>query len=197
MHIYGAYPTQEILSLSDNQLGFLVHGRIEDLDGALKKCRVLLAPLRFGAGIKGKIVDGWRCGCPVVTTPIGAEGMVDGYNGKDSEYANNVEGLWGGVIAPDTDAFVDAAVELYTQRLSWNKAQEMGRILLNNLFNRERNFHLVETAVRDAMSEMKQRRTSDTVGSVLWHQSIRSTKYFSKWIELKETIKSTTKLDQD
>ena len=37
--------------------------------------RVLLAPLRFGAGLKGKIVDAWAHGLPVVTTPIGAEGM--------------------------------------------------------------------------------------------------------------------------
>jgi hypothetical protein len=39
---------------------------------------VLLAPLRFGAGIKGKIVDAWANGLPVVTTPVGAEGMVPG-----------------------------------------------------------------------------------------------------------------------
>ena len=37
--------------------------------------RVLLAPLRYGAGLKGKIVDAWAHGLPVVTTPIGAEGM--------------------------------------------------------------------------------------------------------------------------
>eukprot|EP00804_Cyclotella_cryptica_P007560 CCRYP_010649-RA/>CCRYP_010649-RA protein AED:0.20 eAED:0.20 QI:232/1/1/1/0.5/0.33/3/151/334 len=196
LHIFGAYPTQEILSLHDDESGFLVHGRIEDLDSELRKRRVLLAPLRFGAGIKGKIVDGWRCGCPVVTTPIGSEGMLDEDYKKDSEHTNNVYGHWGGAVVRDTDAFVDAAVELYTQRSMWNKAQLMGNDLLRKLFNMENNFHLVQAAVRDAMAELKQRRMSDTVGAILWHQNMRCTKYFSKWLELKETMKSGAKSDQ-
>lgn len=36
---------------------------------------MLLAPLRFGAGLKGKVVDAWAHGLPVCTTPVGAEGM--------------------------------------------------------------------------------------------------------------------------
>lgn len=35
----------------------------------------MLAPLRFGAGVKGKITDSWREKLPVITTPIGAEGL--------------------------------------------------------------------------------------------------------------------------
>jgi len=49
----------------------------------LKKYRYLLAPLFFGAGIKGKITDSWYYGTPVITTPIGAEGLfleqIDNY----------------------------------------------------------------------------------------------------------------------
>ena len=41
----------------------------------MQRYRVCLAPLRFGAGLKGKIVDSWAHGTPVCTTPIGAEGM--------------------------------------------------------------------------------------------------------------------------
>ena len=41
----------------------------------MQQYRVCLAPLRFGAGLKGKIVDSWAHGTPVCTTPIGAEGM--------------------------------------------------------------------------------------------------------------------------
>lgn len=48
---------------------------------SLSYYRALLAPLRFGAGIKGKICDAWYYGLPCVTTPIGAEGMfLDTYN---------------------------------------------------------------------------------------------------------------------
>ena len=41
----------------------------------MQQYRVCLAPLRFGAGLKGKIVDSWAHGMPVCTTPVGAEGM--------------------------------------------------------------------------------------------------------------------------
>ena len=41
----------------------------------MQQYRICLAPLRFGAGLKGKIVDSWAHGTPVCTTPIGAEGM--------------------------------------------------------------------------------------------------------------------------
>ena len=41
----------------------------------MREYRVCLAPLRFGAGLKGKVVDAWAHGMPVCTTPVGAEGM--------------------------------------------------------------------------------------------------------------------------
>ena len=43
----------------------------------MRQYRVCLAPLRFGAGLKGKVVDAWTHGLPVCTTPIGAEGMCN------------------------------------------------------------------------------------------------------------------------
>ena len=178
LHVYGAYPTKEILALNDSKLGFLVHGRIDDLDSELTKRRVLLAPLRYGAGIKGKIVDAWRCGLPVVSTPIGAEGMM--YN--DSE-------PWGGAVASNVDDFVEASVSMYTQIATWDNAQKQSIGLLNKLFNKKNNFNLVETAVQNAIAEQKQRRTHDLTSAVLWHQNLRSTRYFSKWVELKETMR--------
>ena len=51
-----------------------VKGFAPSLD-ILHKYRVCLAPLRFGAGLKGKILDSWAHGLPVCTTPVGAEGM--------------------------------------------------------------------------------------------------------------------------
>ena len=54
--------------------GIFLKGHAPSLD-ILRSYRVLLAPLRFGAGLKGKIVDAWAHGLPVCTTPIGAEGM--------------------------------------------------------------------------------------------------------------------------
>ena len=70
MHVYGAYPTHEILSMHDEKSGFVVHRQVDDLDEVLLENRVLLAPsLRFGAGVKGRTVDVWRGGCRVATAP--------------------------------------------------------------------------------------------------------------------------------
>ena len=178
LHIYGAYPTHEIQSLHDDRSGFLVHGRIDDLDNELKKRRVLLAPLRFGAGIKGKIVDAWRCGCPVIATPVGAEGMMDDGNMFE----------WGGAVASDTNSFVESAVNLYTNDRIWNRSKERSTVLLHTIFGKEHNFNLVESAVKDAIDTLKERRACDITSAMLWHQNMRSTNYFSKWIELKEKM---------
>jgi len=174
LHVYGAYPTNEILSMQDKKLGFYVHGHVLGINEALLNRRVMLAPLRFGAGIKGKIVDSWGCGLPAVTTPIGAEGMTQ--DGLD----------WGGLMASNEDEFVEAAVNLYTKKALWEYRQSKGLELLNKLFNKEQNLPLIDEALSDAMMNLEQRRKSDITGQLLWHQSNRSTEYFSKWIELKE-----------
>lgn len=175
LHVYGAYPTNEIMSMHDETLGFYVHGHVKDLKGALLQRRVLLAPLRFGAGIKGKIIDSWGYRLPVVTTTIGAEGM---------SIASD-EG-WGGCVVSNEDEFVEAAVNLYTTKEFWEYSQRKGVELLNTLFNKEQNLQIIDEAISDAMINLQQRRKRDITGQLMWHQSNRSTEYFSKWIELKE-----------
>ena len=178
LHVYGAYPTNEIGSMHDENLGFYVHGHVEDIKEALLQRRVLLAPLRFGAGIKGKIVDSWGYGLPVVTTPVGAEGMM-----TTDEIASDD---WGGLIVSHEDEFVEAAVNLYTTKELWEYSQNRAIELLNTLFKKEQNLQVIDEALNDAMMNLGQRRKRDITGQLLWHQSNRSTEYFSKWIELKE-----------
>lgn len=72
LHLYGANCPE---SISAGQIeGVKAKGQMSSLR-RLRKYRAMLAPLRFGAGIKGKILDSWFYGTPVITTPIGAEGM--------------------------------------------------------------------------------------------------------------------------
>ncbi|KAL7547143.1 hypothetical protein ACHAWF_010461 [Thalassiosira exigua] len=191
IHVCGAYPTQQILSMHDKKLGFIVHGHVEDIDKVLLESRVLLAPLRFGAGCKGKIIDAWRCGLPVVTTPVGAEGMTN----KVKEPTKNVitgttaeEDYWGGMVASDTNAFVDAAVEMYTQKNVWTGCRDNGVNLLHQLFNGAVNLPVVENRIDGAIADLSQRRRLDFTGAMLWRDNRTSTKYFSKWIELKESL---------
>ena len=78
LHIYGAYTPPKATALHNPKQGFHVLNWAEDALAVMSNARICLAPLRFGAGIKGKIADAMLCGTPNVTTPVGAEGMHGG-----------------------------------------------------------------------------------------------------------------------
>ena len=73
--IVGADPPPEVLALAASQVE--VAGWVEDLQPLLQVSRVMVAPLRYGAGMKGKVTQCLAVGLPVVTTAIGAEGLLD------------------------------------------------------------------------------------------------------------------------
>ena len=198
LHIYGSYPPQRIQQLHDVKNGFIVHGYVDDLDLPLGGSRVLLAPLRYGAGVKGKIVDAWRFGCPVVTTPIGSEGIGntnrngDGNgNGIDKDHHDTtLTKDWGGIVAYNNDDFIKGAIELYSNKDEWIRAQLNSRRLSKELFDATSNLAVVDDAIALAMETMHSRRQRDYTSAMLWQDSARSTEYFSRWIELKESLSS-------
>ena len=77
LHIVGSNPTKEIIDLESDNI--IVRGFMEDIDlsNLYSEVRVTIAPLRYGAGIKGKIIESMYNGVPVVTTSCGAEGICD------------------------------------------------------------------------------------------------------------------------
>ena len=75
LEIYGAYPSQKVLQLHQPKEGFLIMGRAENAQEVVEKARVVLVPLRFGAGLKGKLAEAMYCGTASVTTTNGAEAM--------------------------------------------------------------------------------------------------------------------------
>ena len=76
IHILGSHPPKEVLELENEH--FIVEGFVTDeqLQNFYHESRLSLVPLRYGAGIKGKVIEAMRYGTPVVTTPIGAEGIA-------------------------------------------------------------------------------------------------------------------------
>ncbi len=76
-HIVGREPPPEIVGLAGN--GIVVEGGVTEsrLGSLYWQSRLVVAPLRFGAGVKGKVVEAMSYGVPVVTTPVGAEGIPD------------------------------------------------------------------------------------------------------------------------
>ncbi len=75
LHLYGAYADADIQKLNNVSLGIYVKGRADDVTNVMKGYLLQLAPLRFGAGIKGKILEAILSELPTITTPIGREGL--------------------------------------------------------------------------------------------------------------------------
>ncbi len=77
LHVAGANPPKEIQALAGPRL--IIHGFVseEELEQMYRKAKLSVVPLRFGAGIKGKIIESMMWGVPVITTAIGIEG-IDG-----------------------------------------------------------------------------------------------------------------------
>jgi hypothetical protein len=172
MHVYGSYPSPALLQLNHPASGFYVNGRAENAMEVMRKARVCLAPLRFGAGIKGKLLESMICGTPSVTTRIGAEGMQ----------ANLP---WNGYVCNDATDFAIAAEQLYTSKDDWTKAQEHGKQILETLFESDTPSKKFFARVLYVLEHLDENRLANFTGAMLMHHTLQSTKYLSRWIEEK------------
>jgi glycosyltransferase involved in cell wall biosynthesis len=176
MHVYGAYPSQKVFQLHDEKSGFLIKGRANDAGAVLGKARVLLAPLRFGAGQKGKLLEAMCNGTPSVTTPIGAESMFE-------------EKECPGRISTSANDFSEAAINLYTNETSWNVAQSKIASIIQERFNPEKFLPVLDSRIEYLLNHLENHRSRNFMASILLHHQLSSTKYMSKWIEEKNKPK--------
>jgi glycosyltransferase involved in cell wall biosynthesis len=172
MHVYGAYPSQKVEQLHNAKEGFLIKGRAEDAKEVMSNTKVCLAPLRFGAGLKGKLIEAMQCGTPSVTTDIGAEGMH-----------NNLP--WNGAIENTAETFAKSAVELYTNETLWKQSQQNGIQIINECFDKNLFEEQFVNRINDLQSNLKSHRQQNFTGAMLMNHTASSTKYMSKWIEEK------------
>ncbi|MFO2464261.1 glycosyltransferase family 4 protein [Pseudomonas sp. 15FMM2] len=172
LHIYGAYTPPKATALHNPAQGFHVMNWAEDALQVMSAARICLAPLRFGAGIKGKLADAMLCGTPNITTPIGAEGMADTQP-------------WPGLIAESASALADAAVALYQDPQAWTQAQENGRQLLAERYAPALHGAQLVQRLEQCRRELSQHRRTNFTGSMLRHHLHKSTQYMAQWIEAK------------
>jgi glycosyltransferase involved in cell wall biosynthesis len=172
LHIYGSYLPERIKQKHKPTNGFYVKGWEENINEIFSSSRINLAPLRFGAGIKGKLVDAMQSGTPSVTTSIGVEGM----HGKLP---------WSGKIVEDPENFAKAAVALYSNETQWQEAQENGTKIINELYDKEVLDKKLWDKIQLVEYELIKHRTQNFIGAMLMQHSLASTKYMSKWIEEK------------
>jgi glycosyltransferase involved in cell wall biosynthesis len=172
LNIYGAYPTQKVLQLHNPKERFFIHGRAESAEDVIRNARVLLAPIRFGAGIKGKLLECMEYGTPSVTTSIGAEAMYDNLH-------------WNGFIEDDYSDFISKVVELYSNQEVWEQAVENGYNIIQNKFM----FSIYKSKFLDVINELQtnleSHRKANFIGQMLQFHTVRSTEYMSRWIEAK------------
>lgn len=172
LHIYGAYANQKVTQLHKKADGFLVKGFANQVSEVMQESRVCLAPLQFGAGLKGKLIDAMQNGTPAVMSAIAAEGM---FGTLDSN----------GFIVDDPDEFINKAVELYMDESTWKTKQQNGFKIINNRFDKAQfESHFIKT-INNLKANLSNHRENNFTGQMLQHQSLQSTKFMSKWIESK------------
>lgn len=172
VHIYGAYPSQKVFELDDPKTGFLIRGRALDAMEVMTNAKICLAPLRFGAGIKGKLSDAMLCGTPSVTTSVGAESMSEDLP-------------WNGKIADSPTDISDAAVILYQSEKEWKISQGNGINIINQVFNKTKFSNILIKRIQELLANLKEHRLQNFTGNMLRHHTAASTKYMSMWIEAK------------
>ncbi|WP_269427540.1 glycosyltransferase [Pedobacter punctiformis] len=176
LNIYGAYASQKVLQLNNSEEKFYVHGRAKDARDTIAKHRILLAPIQFGAGVKGKFVDAMQVGTPSATTSIGAEAMKEGLN-------------WNGIIEDDSELFIQQAAALYQNKNLWLNAQKNGVKLLNQHYGKAKFEDMFIEKLQDLMHNLNKHREHNFIGQILQYHTTQSTRYMSLWIEEKNKNK--------
>ncbi len=171
IHIYGAYPTHKINQLHNVATGFIIKGKADDVNTTMQNYRILTAPIPFGAGLKGKFIDGFKNKLPSVTTNIGSEGIT----------ADN----WAGIIATNETDFVNAVYELYTNEESWDNAVANGLLIINTCFSFKIWNGVLANLLLNLQNNLEEHRKKLIIQKILWHQSLQALKYMSLWIEEK------------
>ena len=169
LHCYGSYGDRFAAELHAPKNGFYFKGRTEDALATMTLYRVNLAPLRYGAGLKGKVFDGFQTGTPSVMTPIAAEGISTNLG-------------WAHTAAED---FANAALQLYREPEAWRIRQCEERALCQDRFNSADWLPRLAAIMQCVIGEKVQLREQNFIGKILRHHQHRSTEFMSRWIELK------------
>jgi GT2 family glycosyltransferase/glycosyltransferase involved in cell wall biosynthesis len=128
-HVIGSKVPDAIRALASEHV--LVHGFVEDIAPYMEGCRISVAPLRYGAGVKGKVNMAMSHGLPVVATPIAVEGMHVSVGGDV-------------LVAEEAEAFAREVVRLYRDESLWNTLAQNGLANVERYFS----FAAARTAVQ-------------------------------------------------
>jgi len=121
LHIIGSKMPESIKVLASEHI--IIHGYVERIEPFLESCLLSIAPLRYGAGVKGKITQSMSCGLPVVSTSIGAEGM-------HLTHEKNI------LLADQPVEFAQQVIRLHRDRELWTALSRNGLKNIEEYFSR-------------------------------------------------------------
>jgi len=129
-HIVGSHIPDEIMKLESKNIK--IHGFLsdEELYSLYQKCRIAIVPLRFGSGVKGKIVEAAYNQIPIVTTSIGGEGL------------DNSLGAF--IIENDAEKMSESIIKLYIDFFKLKKMSDSGKLFIETYFSINRAKELIK-----------------------------------------------------
>lgn len=119
LHLVGSNPSSDVLELASDTVE--VHGWVADLASMHQRCRLSVAPLRFGAGVKGKVGESMAAGLPTVCTPVAVEGM-------GLAHGEHV------LVAADATGFANQVMTLLEDDALWHTLSEAGASAITDRF---------------------------------------------------------------
>jgi O-antigen biosynthesis protein len=156
LDIYGSAMPRAVGALDDPASGVFVRGFARDHRAVLAGARVMLAPLRYGAGVKGKIGEALAVGTPVVTTPVGAEGM------DESGVALGVAELPAGLA--------ELAQRMHDDEDEWQRRSTAGLAVLRERFATDANVDRLLAAVAAGRALRDVPSAAGLELRLLWHE---------------------------
>jgi len=143
--LVGSHPPKEIRALQSEQVTVTGYVSDEKLDEYYARARLVVAPLRFGGGAKGKVVEAWARGIPCVTTRIGIQGLSDLPNGLP--------------VADTAEDFASWILRLVEDDVAWQEISSLEQSYIRKYFT-------AEAAIAALAAEIPGLRTSGTCRSV-------------------------------
>ena len=179
LRLAGSYLPPQIASLGHRGLGIEICGSVKNAREFLGGCRINLAPLRFGAGIKGKLADGWSQGTPCVATPLAIEGM-----GASAHRTGII------VRRVSAHAWARAISRLYHDPVLWHRCSEESIKLMGRSYDADRNANALFAQLESIRHTRTKYRASAWVGELLQTEERRASHYLGLYLRLKNDLAS-------
>ncbi|MCN4144709.1 MAG: glycosyltransferase family 4 protein [Thiohalomonas sp.] len=175
--IIGNNPDQRLIDVAAPYQGITLAGFVENLEPYFQQHRVFVAPLRFGAGMKVKVLNAMCRGIPTVTTSVGSEGM-------DVTHMKHL------AICDDTNSMVYSINELLNNQSAWQILEKNSRQLVKEKYTWKALFSSMHIKIKQLMMKThKQNKRTNTI-TVTNQPLINFKLFFNKKISNKKIISS-------